>query len=125
MRISLRLIGWAWCRAANSGSDFATGTGRDFVQGTSAITNRAGDAINLATSGRPYSLGATVSERGVNFSLFSPTAEGAGLLLFDREDAAKPSRLVHSRTELRSGPGTAARDGTARTRARRPLAAAC
>ena len=38
--------------------------------------------------------GATVIEGGVNFSLFSRTATGVELLLFDREDDARPSRTI-------------------------------
>ena len=39
-------------------------------------------------------MGATVIEGGVNFSLFSRTATGVELLLFDREDDASPSRVI-------------------------------
>ena len=46
------------------------------------------------TPGRPSPLGATIADGGVNFSLFSRTAGGVDLLLFDREDDAKPSRVV-------------------------------
>jgi isoamylase len=44
--------------------------------------------------GRSYPMGATVIEGGVNFSLFSRTATGVELLLFDREDDASPSRVI-------------------------------
>ena len=44
--------------------------------------------------GRSSPLGATVAYGGVNFSLFSRTATGVELLLFDREDDATPSRAV-------------------------------
>src|SRR3954447_12117492 len=44
--------------------------------------------------GRSDPLGATVIEGGVNFSLFSRTATGVELLLFDREDDASPSRVI-------------------------------
>jgi glycogen operon protein len=44
--------------------------------------------------GRSAPLGATVQQRGVNFSLFSRHATGVELLLFDREDDARPSRVV-------------------------------
>ena len=44
--------------------------------------------------GRSYPLGATVIDGGVNFSLFSRTATGVELLLFDREDDASPSRVI-------------------------------
>jgi pullulanase/glycogen debranching enzyme len=32
---------------------------------------------------------------GVNFSLFSRSATGVELLLFDREDDARPARVMH------------------------------
>jgi glycogen operon protein len=44
--------------------------------------------------GRSSPLGATVAHGGVNFSLFSRTATGVELLLFDREDDVTPSRVV-------------------------------
>jgi glycogen operon protein len=47
-----------------------------------------------ADSGRSSPLGATFVPGGVNFSLFSRTADGAELVFFDREDAAAPSRVV-------------------------------
>src|SRR5215212_578703 len=50
--------------------------------------------MNPATAGRPAPLGATVLDGGVNFSLFSRTATGVELLFFDREDGAKPTRVV-------------------------------
>ena len=37
--------------------------------------------------------GATVRDGGVNFSLFSRTASGAELLLFEHEEDAKPTRI--------------------------------
>src|SRR3954471_3151860 len=45
-------------------------------------------------TGRSSPLGATVVEGGVNFSLFSRTAAGVELVLFDREDDAGPSRVI-------------------------------
>jgi glycogen operon protein len=39
-------------------------------------------------------LGASVVDGGVNFSLFSRSAEGVELLLFDREDDARPVRVL-------------------------------
>jgi glycogen operon protein len=47
-----------------------------------------------STSGRPSPAGAAVAGGGVNFSLYSRTATGVELLLFERDDAAKPSRVV-------------------------------
>jgi glycogen operon protein len=48
----------------------------------------------LKTIGQCSPLGATVVDGGVNFSLFSRTATGVELLLFDRDDDRKPSRIV-------------------------------
>ena len=44
--------------------------------------------------GRSWPLGATVVDGGVNFSVFSRTASGIELLLFDREDDARPARVL-------------------------------
>lgn len=49
-------------------------------------------AANL--TGRSAPLGPSVVDGGVNFSLFSRTASGVDLLLFDRADDAMPSRVV-------------------------------
>ncbi len=46
------------------------------------------------TPGRSSPLGATVTRGGTNFSLFSRNADGVDLLFFDREDDAKPSRVI-------------------------------
>src|ERR1700751_515590 len=46
------------------------------------------------TSGRAAPLGATVSHEGVNFSLFSRKASAVELLLFDREDDARPASVI-------------------------------
>jgi isoamylase len=43
---------------------------------------------------RPYPIGATVTDGGVNFCLFSRTADGVELLFFDRDDDARPSRVI-------------------------------
>src|SRR5215510_3191776 len=39
-------------------------------------------------------LGASIGDGGVNFSLFSRGASGVELLLFDREDDARPARVI-------------------------------
>ena len=44
--------------------------------------------------GRSFPLGATLVAGGVNFTLFSRGASGVELLLFDREDDARPSRIL-------------------------------
>jgi isoamylase len=47
------------------------------------------------TSGHSAPLGATPTLSGTNFSIFSRTASGVDLLLFDREDDAAPARVIH------------------------------
>jgi isoamylase len=47
------------------------------------------------TIGRSSPLGATVTDGGVNFSVFSRSATGVELLLFDREDDARPARVIY------------------------------
>jgi isoamylase len=44
--------------------------------------------------GRPYPLGASVSDDGVNFSIFSDRAERVELLLFDTEDTQRPHSVL-------------------------------
>jgi isoamylase len=44
--------------------------------------------------GRSSPLGATIADGGVNFSMFSRTATGVELLLFDGADDGTPSRMV-------------------------------
>ena len=44
--------------------------------------------------GRYSALGATVTDSGVNFSIFSKNATGIELLLFDYADDAQPSRVI-------------------------------
>lgn len=44
--------------------------------------------------GRSSPLGATVVNGGVNFSLFSRSATGVDLLLFDRDEMGTPSRVI-------------------------------
>ena len=46
------------------------------------------------TPGRSSPLGATIVTGGVNFSVFSRNAAAIELLLFDREDDARPSRVI-------------------------------
>src|SRR6516225_4209285 len=44
--------------------------------------------------GLSFPLGASIRPDGVNFSLFSRSATGVDLLLFDRENDAKPTRVI-------------------------------
>lgn len=50
------------------------------------------DSANI---GQSAPLGATVCPDGVNFSLFSRKASNVDLLFFDREEDARPSRVIH------------------------------
>lgn len=45
--------------------------------------------------GQSYPLGATVYSNGVNFSLFSKSADAVELLLFDHPDASEPAVTIH------------------------------
>ena len=56
--------------------------------GEEAVMNSVGNA------GHSWPLGATVVDGGLNFSVFSRSATGVELLLFDREDDARPARLM-------------------------------
>jgi glycogen operon protein len=47
-----------------------------------------------ARIGRSSPLGATIAEGGANFSLYSRSATGVELLFFDREDDARPERII-------------------------------
>jgi isoamylase len=44
--------------------------------------------------GQSSPIGATVTDGGVNFSLFSRSATGVELLFFDRDDDAQPARVI-------------------------------
>jgi isoamylase len=48
----------------------------------------------IGNAGRRSPLGATVGHGGTNFSVFSRSASGVELLLFDREDDAQPARAI-------------------------------
>src|ERR1039458_2983888 len=45
-------------------------------------------------TGRSFPIGATLADGGANFSLFSRGAAAIELLLFDRSDDARPSRVI-------------------------------
>ena len=45
-------------------------------------------------TGHSSSLGATIIDGGVNFSLFSRSATGVELLFFDQEDSTRPARVI-------------------------------
>src|SRR4030095_17202266 len=48
----------------------------------------------VGKAGHSSPLGATAVAGGVNFSLFSRSATGVELLLFDRDDDARPARVL-------------------------------
>jgi isoamylase len=50
-------------------------------------------AANGSLAGSPYPLGATITERGTNFCIFSANATSVELLLFDRCDQGEPSEI--------------------------------
>jgi isoamylase len=50
--------------------------------------------MTSSNAGRHAPLGTDITKDGVNFSIFTRTATGVELLLFDREDTAKPSRII-------------------------------
>ena len=50
--------------------------------------------IPIDDTGQSAPLGATIVPGGVNFSVFSRNASGVELLLFDREDDARPTRVI-------------------------------
>ena len=49
---------------------------------------------SVETIGRSSPLGATVTDNGVNFSVFSRSATSVELLFFDRVDDARPARVI-------------------------------
>src|SRR6516165_10582163 len=48
----------------------------------------------MCPPGRSCPLGASVTDGGVNFSVYSRSAAGVELLLFDRENDARPARVL-------------------------------
>lgn len=48
----------------------------------------------IIQSGESFPLGATVTEKGVNFCLFSKNADQVELLLFDEKDQLQPSHVI-------------------------------
>jgi isoamylase len=50
---------------------------------------------NSTGAGKSHPLGATLSDGGANFSIYSRNASAVELLFFDREDSALPSRVIN------------------------------
>jgi len=63
-----------------------------FTQKKTARTTSERSSI---TTGQSAPIGSTVVDGGVNFSIFSRNATGVDLLFFDREDDARPARVIH------------------------------
>src|SRR5215475_6531744 len=60
-----------------------------------AVVEKMQTAANpVERTGRSSPLGATVVPGGVNLSVFSRNASGVELLLFDREDDSRPTRVI-------------------------------
>jgi glycogen operon protein len=59
-----------------------------------ATASIKGEKAHSAVCDRAFPLGATLNPGGVNFSIFSRTAELVELLLFDDEDDTRPSRVI-------------------------------
>lgn len=51
-------------------------------------------ALFETSRGEPHPLGATVTDQGVNFSLFSRSADAVELLLFNRNDDEEPRQVI-------------------------------
>ncbi len=51
-------------------------------------------AQGASGSGRSYPIGVTVTPGGANFSVYSRSASGLDLMLFDRENDAQPARTI-------------------------------
>src|SRR5262249_13112444 len=66
---------------------------RSFAYANLSNNNEAAMGSGEQT-GQSFPLGASVYPDGVNFSLFSRTATGVELLLFDREDDGNPSQVI-------------------------------
>jgi isoamylase len=64
------------------------------TQGGNGAAHRMLRSSSAHAKGSSEPLGATVRPGGVNFSVFSREASGVDLLLFDREDDARASRVV-------------------------------
>src|SRR5262245_59987451 len=81
------------CALAHRGT--CRGARRDCRQHVAARTNGQGRMTTTkANPGASFPLGATLRDGGANFSVFSRTAGGIELLLFDRNDDARPARVI-------------------------------
>jgi isoamylase len=64
------------------------------VDGAVVAGEVSAGANGRVTAGRSSPLGATVISGGINFSIYSRSASGVELLFFDRDDDARPARVI-------------------------------
>jgi isoamylase len=64
------------------------------VEGAVVAGEVSAGANGRVTEGRSSPLGATVISGGINFSIYSRSASGVELLFFDRDDDARPARVI-------------------------------
>jgi isoamylase len=64
------------------------------VEGAVVAGEVSAGANGRVTAGRSSPLGATVISGGINFSIYSRSASGVELLFFDRDDDARPARVI-------------------------------
>ena len=62
------------------------------VDGSTSVS--VAEQPTIPEAGTPYPLGATFHDGGVNFSVYSPTATGLELLLFDDARETAPARVI-------------------------------
>src|SRR4051794_21060122 len=65
-----------------------------------AMATMVSGVTSVSSRGVPYPLGASVVPGGVNFSVYSRTAEGLDLLLFDRANAPAPTQVIRLDPDL-------------------------
>src|SRR6267143_4982285 len=77
---------------------FRTPDGKEFrmnqVRLSAVLAGQCASANVFEITGRSSPLGATVAPGGANFSVFSRNASGVELLFFNREDDARPARVI-------------------------------
>ena len=61
---------------------------------SSAREGVRGKPVRASSTGRSFPIGATLATGGANFSVFSRSASSIELLLFDRVDDVRPSRVI-------------------------------
>ncbi len=66
----------------------------DVRRAPGATSPRGAPAASVPTRGTPSPIGATPGPLGTNFSVYSRHATGVELVFFDRDDDARPSRVV-------------------------------